>query len=216
MKCFARWEKDDEAGVFFRDQTILQFGDSWNFLASFILLNPGSALPLNNIDKTKFLRDKNLPFFVEPEQNEKYVEFSIDRLMQDILKLFSSNFDGGTIRLYNLFNLKNQVSGEAVAQFKMNANHPKMFSLPSEIKFCNAPVIIASGGHAKESELKKQLTDLIKLAPKENLFALSQHEPKKYKFKRVEVDGSGFVDSYHPSYTFKYGNTTDIGELLTF
>ncbi|WP_339891236.1 hypothetical protein [uncultured Alteromonas sp.] len=215
MKCFARWEKDDEAGVFFRDQTILQFGNSWNFLASFILLNPGSALPLNGESKTDFLRAKNLPFFVEPEANEKYVEFSVDCLMQDVLKLFSSNFGGGTIRLYNLFNLKNQYSGEAVEQFKKNAKHPKMFSSESEIKLANAPVIVASGGNAKDSELKKQLIKQIQLAPKENLFSLCQKEPKKYHLKRAVVDSSGFVDSYHPSYTFKYGNTTDIGELRT-
>ena len=215
MQCFARCEKDDEAGVFFRDQTILKFGNSWDLLASFILLNPGSALPLNDETKTDFLRAKNLPFFVEPEANEKYVEFSIDRLMQDILKLFSSNFDGGTIRLYNLFNLNNPYSGEAVEQFKKNTKHPKMISSESEIKFCDAPVIVASGGNAKDSELKKQLIKHIELAPKENLFALCQKEPRKYHFKRADVDLSGFVDSYHPSYTFKYGNTTDIGELRT-
>ncbi len=55
MQCFARWEKDDKAGVFFRDQTILQFGDSWNLLANIILLNPGSALPLSEESKTDFL-----------------------------------------------------------------------------------------------------------------------------------------------------------------
>lgn len=215
MQCFARWEKDDEAGVFFRDQTILQFGNNWDFLASFILLNPGSALPLNDESKTDFLRDKQLPLFVEPEAHEKYVEFSTDRLMHDILKLLSSSFDGGTIRLYNLFNLKNQYSGEAVEQFKENAKHPKMFSSESEIKFCNMPVIIASGGNARDPELKKQLIKHIQLAPKENLFALQQKETKKYHFKRAAVNALGFVESYHPSYTFKYGNTTDIGELQT-
>lgn len=215
MQCFARWEKDDKAGVFFRDQTILQFGNSWDLLANFILLNPGSALPLNEVSKTDFLRAKKLPFFVEPEEQEKYVEFSIDRLMQDVLKLFSSSYDGGTIRLYNLFNLKNQYSGEAIEQFKENAKHPKMFSSESEIKFCDAPVIVASGGNAKDSELKKQLIKHIQLAPKDNLFALRQKEPKKYSLTRAEPDAAGFVDSYHPSYTFKYGNTTDIGELRT-
>ena len=215
MKCFARWEKDDEAGVFFRDQTILQFGNSWDFLASFVLLNPGSALPLNDESKTDFLRAKNLPFFVEPQANEKYVEFSIDRLMLNILKLFSANFDGGTIRLYNLFNLKNQDSGEAVKQFKINARHPKMFSSESEIKFCEAPVVIASGGNAiKDLELKKQLVRHIEMAPRENLFALRKKELDKYEFKRADVDASGIIASYHPSYTFNYGNTTEIGELL--
>lgn len=215
MQCFARWEKDDKAGVIFRDQTILQFGNSWDLLANFILLNPGSALPLNEVSKTDFLRAKKLPFFVEPKAQEKYVEFSIDRLMQDVLKLFSFSYNGGTIRLYNLFNLKNQYSGEAIEQFKENAKHPKMFSSESEIKFCDAPVIVASGGNAKDSELKKQLIKHIQLAPKDNLFALRQKEPKKYSLTRAEPDAAGFVDSYHPSYTFKYGNTTDIGELRT-
>lgn len=215
MQCFARWEKDDKAGVFFRDQTILQFGNSWKFLASFVLLNPGSALPLNDESKTELLRSKKLPFFVEPEFNEKYVEFAIDRLMYDVLKLFSANFEGGTIRLYNLFNLKNQCSGEAVVQFKENMRHPKMFSSEAEIKFCNAPVIIASGGNARDPELKNQLIKHIQLAPKENLFSLSQEEGRKFEFKRAQVDASGFVDSYHPSYTFKYGNSTSLGELRT-
>ncbi|MFT6218569.1 MAG: hypothetical protein ACJA2Y_001431 [Cycloclasticus pugetii] len=215
MQCFARWEKDDEAGVYFRDQTILQFGNNWDFLASFILLNPGSALPLNDASKTDYLRSKELPFFVEPEDWEKYVEFSIDRLMLDVLKLFSANFDGGTIRLYNLFNLKNQDSGEAVVQFKENMKHKKMFASDSEIKFCNAPVIVASGGNAKDPALKEQLIRHIKMAPSSNLFALTKQEPKKFQFTKVKRNTSGFVESYHPSYTFKYGNSTEIGELRT-
>jgi len=88
VQCFARWEEDDKAGVFFRDQTILQSGNCWDFRANFILLNPGSALPLNDVDKTSLLRSKELPFFVEPQKGEKYVVFSIDRLMNDILNLF--------------------------------------------------------------------------------------------------------------------------------
>ena len=204
MQCFARWEKDDASGVFFRDQTILQFGNSWDLLASFILLNPGSALPLNHESKTEYLRSKKLPYFVE---------FSIDRLMRDVLKLFSTHFDGGTIRLHNLFNLKNQNSGEALTQFEKNKENPKMFSSESEIKFCGAPVIVASGGNAAGTELKIQLIKHIQLAPKENLYALNRKAPGKFSFAKIESDASGFVESYHPSYTFKYGNSTDIGEL---
>ena len=154
MQCFARWEKDDASGVFFRDQTILQFGNNWDLLASFILLNPGSALPLNHESKTEYLRSKKLPYFVEPKAGESYLEFSIDRLMRDVLKLFSTHYDGGSIRLHNLFNLKNQNSGEALTQFEKNKEHPKMFSSESEIKFCGAPVIVASGDNAAGTELK--------------------------------------------------------------
>lgn len=52
MKCFARWEPESGSGVCFRDQTILQFGNSWKLLASFVLLNPGSALPLDEVGAT--------------------------------------------------------------------------------------------------------------------------------------------------------------------
>lgn len=213
MQCFARWEKDDASGVFFRDQTILQFGNNWDLLASFILLNPGSALPLNHESKTEYLRSKKLPYFVEPKAGESYLEFSIDRLMRDVLKLFSTHFDGGSIRLHNLFNLKNQNSGEALTQFEENKEHPKMFSSESEIKFCGAPVIVASGGNAAGTELKIQLIKHIQLAPKKNLYALNQKTPGKFYFAKIEADASGFVESYHPSYTFKYGHSTDIGEL---
>lgn len=215
MKCFARWEKDDVAGVFFRDQTILQFGDNWDLRASFILLNPGSALPKNDNNQTNYLYSKNLPFFVEPQDNEIYVEFSIDRLMLDILKLFSSQFDGGTIRLYNLFNLKNQNSGEAVKQFEENKHHPKMFAKNSEIRFCDAPVIVASGSNAYQENLKNELIRHIKLADQNHLYKLSKTADHQFSFLKATPDDTGFIDSYHPSYTFKYGNGTEIGELRT-
>jgi len=34
MQCFARWNEDEQSGLCFRDQTMLQFGDSWDLLAS--------------------------------------------------------------------------------------------------------------------------------------------------------------------------------------
>ena len=214
MKCFARWKKDDINGVYFRDQTILQFGDNWDLRASFILLNPGSALPKNENDQTDYLRSKNLPFFVEPEDGEKYVEFSIDRLMQDILNLFALHFDGGTIRLYNLFNLKNQNSGEAMRQFEENKLHSKMFAKYSEIKFCDAPVIVASGSNANQENLKSELIKHIRLADQDNLYKLDKTAKHQFAFLKAVPDEIGFVDSYHPSYTFKYGNKTEMGELL--
>lgn len=214
MRCFARWEMDDKAGVFFRDQTILQFGNCWDFRASFILLNPGSALPLNDVNKTSLLREKDLHFFVEPQQGEKYVEFSIDRLMNDVLKLFATEFSGGTIRLYNLFNLKNQNSGEAIEQFHSNCNHPKMFAAESEIRFCERPVIVASGGNSRNNEtLRNELIRHVSLARTQNLYAISKIGSNEFSIVKVTPDASGFVESYHPSYTFKYGNTTRIGEI---
>lgn len=216
MKCFARWQKDDEAGVFFRDQTILQFGNSWELHANFILLNPGSALPLDDSDQTEFLRGMRLPFFVQPKDGEKYVEFSVDRLMLDLIKLFSAHFSGGTILLHNLFNLKNQHSGEAVGQLEANAAHAKMFSKDNEISFCHAPVIVASGGNSADNVLlRKESIRLVGMADPDNLFALSRIGPKDFSILRAKPNADGFVESYHPSYTFKYGNRTSIGEIRT-
>ena len=215
MRCFARWEKDDATEVFFRDQTTLQFGNEWNLLANFVLLNPGSALPLNDIDQTEFLKSKNLPFFVEPAAGEKYVEFSIDRLMNDLIKLFSGEYASGTIRLYNLFNLKNQDSRAALDQLSGNKTHKKMFAKDDEINFVDAPVIIASGGNVKNNpRLTQELVRYIALAKIKDLYKIAKIDEGLYSFLKAEPDAAGFVDSYHPSYSFKYGNSTVIGELI--
>ncbi|MCK5539395.1 MAG: hypothetical protein KAI69_00590 [Deltaproteobacteria bacterium] len=214
MRCFARWEEDKTSGICFRDQTILQFGENWDLLANFILLNPGSAIPLNSEDKTQYLRSKALPFFVEPDAGERYFEFSIDRLMNDLIKLFSNSYSGGVIRLYNLFNLKNQHSEVALEQFSSNSSHAKMFANDKEIKYCDAPVIIASGSKVKKSAiLKQELIKYIKLAPQSNLYKLSGIENNLFSIIKATLDESCYIDSYHPSYTFKYGNSTNLGEL---
>lgn len=216
MKCFARWKRDGESGVFFRDQTILQFGDNWDFLASFVLLNPGSAVPINKTDQTGYLRSKALPFFIEPAGGETYVEFSIDPPMQDVIKLFASEYSGGTIKLYNLFNLKNQHSSEAAEQFSANQSHTRMFAKDREIKFCHAPVIIAPGNSFNDSpRLKQELIRYISLANVDNLYRIAKVGDKSFSIVKAMPDENGFVDSYHPSYTFKYGNSTSIGELNT-
>lgn len=215
MQCFARWEKDDHLNVFFRDQTILQFGDSWELRANFILLNPGSALPLDKSDQTELLRSKCLPFFMEPNIGEKYVKFGIDPLMRNILKLFLSEYSGGTIRLYNLFNLKDQDSSKAVKQFSANMTHQKMFASDAEINFCGAPVIIASGTKAKKNaDLRNELIRYIKLAKNERLYKIAKLGKNEFSIIKTEPDSTGFIESYHPSYTFMYGNYTDIGDLV--
>lgn len=216
MRCFARWEKEANSEVFFRDQTILQFGNSWELLANFVLLNPGSALPLNEADQTEYLRSKALPFFVEPTDSETYVEFSIDRLMSDVIKLFASEYSGGSIRLYNLFNLKNQASNEALDQFVANQTHPKMLTKVQDVKFCETPVIIASGGNVNNNPtLKRVLSQYISLANVESLYKIARVDKRLFSIVKAEPDEHGLIDSYHPSYTFKYGNTTNIGELRT-
>jgi len=215
MRCFARWEKDDSNEVFFRDQTILQFGENWNLLANFVLLNPGSALPMSDVDQTDLLRSKKLNCFIEPKSGEKYAEFNLDPLMRNIIKLFSSTHSGGSIKLYNLFNLKNQNSNKAQEELLTYQSHPKMFTRDDEIKYCNAPVIVASGANAKSNfNLKSQLIRHIKLAEAENLYKLARISKNEFSIIKAEPDNTGFIDgSYHPSYTFNYGNSASLGDL---
>lgn len=214
MKCFARWHEDRTAGVCFRDQTILQFGDSWELIANLVLLNPGSALPMNSIDRTAFLQSQKLAYFVAPSPGEKYLEFSVDPLMRGVMTLFREGVSGGAIKLYNLFNLKNQHSSQAIGALEGLLNHPKNFSLSDDIIYCNAPVVVASGGGARQNDcLRRELIRHVSLASRENLYCLSKSGPRCFAFTKAEPDRGGFIDSYHPSYTFKYGNTTSLGCL---
>lgn len=209
MQCYARWTISEHDGVFFRDQTLLQFGDDWDVRASFVLLNPGSAKPLDDKSQTEFLRRKRLPFFVDPNPSQDYHRFSIDRLMNDLLKSFSHVYDGGVIRIFNLFNLKNQRSANAMVQMARYQQEHSMFTQPHEVNYCSQPVVIATGQNAfKHGRLTKELRKYISLAGDRTLYALSRVADKKYAFTRARRRDDGLVESFHPSYTFKYGNTT--------
>ncbi len=217
MLCFARWKKDENHRHCFRDQTILQFGDSWKLLANFILLNPGSASPKDEIKQNKFLEDSDLPFYINDKDNG-YYEFTIDRLMNDLLKLYSANYSGGVLKLYNLFNLKNQYSGDAIAGFKENMHNPNMVTAQEEILFAGAPVIIACGRKASsDDDLKRELEKYIKSALKSSsqIYSLSKVDRKLFAIVKTEPDENGIIESYHPSYTFKYGNATILEQDIT-
>lgn len=130
--------------------------------------------------------------------------------MNDLLNLYSKKYSGGgVLKLYNLFNLKNQNSGSAIAQFKANRHHPDMFTASEEILFGDAPVVIATGYKAFEDEaLTKELAKIIDKADTNQLHSLSKDGYKSFKIKKAQPEQNGSIKSYHPSYTFKYGNST--------
>jgi hypothetical protein len=105
MQCLARWKEDNEAGACFRDHTILQFGDSWELLASFVLLNPGSATPIGRESYNAFLESMSLSYFVNEDGGHCF-RFSVDRLMNDLMKLYSRKYAGGVLKLYNCLILR--------------------------------------------------------------------------------------------------------------
>ncbi|WP_201090976.1 hypothetical protein [Thiocystis minor] len=208
MQCFARWQEDKPSGLCFRDQTILQFGDGWDLLANLILLNPGSAVPLSEAPQNAFLESLCLPF-LSNAKGAPYYRFSVDRLMRDLLGFYSSRHSGGVLKIYHLFNLKNQNSADAMMQFKANRHHVAMLTASEEIRYAGRPVVVACGKNAFADEtLTQALRQYIAFAEPKQLATLSKVGDHLFSLTAAHPDDQGLLESYHPSYTFKYGNRT--------
>lgn len=211
MQCFARWYEDPVTGDGFRDQTLLQFGEDWRLLASVVLLNPGSAVPAEPEPQDAYLEALNLPFLVTGGAAH-YYRFTVDPFMRKLSRVFTKTYRGGVVKLYDLFNLRESDTGRAIAQLERYASHPRMFTPPAEIQFGEAPVVIACGANAYAwPELARELKMYVSLARPEQLHAIGQAGPKRFRIDRAVPDAGGLVESYHPSYTCKYGNVTELG-----
>lgn len=204
-QCFARWKEINN--LCFRDQTILQFGDRWDLLASFVLLNPGSAEPLvPMVKKNTELELKKLPFYVN---SGDYYKFSVDPLMEDLIGLYQKRNLSGVLKLYNLFNLREPNSTKAKEKFKHWQTCPDlMFTAEEDVKFGIAPVIIACG-----RDLPKGSTDMlnkyIDWAKPEQLYSISKKKPALFIIEKG--DGGNENGRYHPSFVFKNGSV-ELGE----
>ena len=213
MQCFARWHEDSERGFCFRDQTILQFGESWNLLASLVLLNPGSATPQGK-PITDELWKRGLPYFVEPSEAEHYYEFRLDPLMRNILRAFSEVFPGGAIKIYNTFNLKNQDSNAALSQVEGIFEHPRFLDVMQDVRFLSAPVVFGPGQSAEGSPvLRAQLERYIEQVPLELLYGIQRVGDREFSAERVSPANA--LHSYHPSYSCTRGNKTSFARIKT-
>ncbi|SFQ00697.1 hypothetical protein [Hydrogenimonas thermophila] len=201
MVAYARW--CEESGNFFRDQTILQFGNEWNLIANIVLLNPGSAEPKSDKIINDFLVSKNLPYLEKPTFEQNYYEFKLDPLMRNLLNCFSKKYSGGVIKIYNLFNLKNSNSNDAV---NMLDSLDSKYLFNDNVNFLDAPVIFASGSINKD-RLKDELIKFYNCAKDNSKYYLAKTENKSFGFKKVQNIDDIF-NAYHPSYTFSYGNST--------
>ena len=203
-QCFAKWYEDEE-GNFYRDETILQYGNSWNLLENIILLNPGSATPINDKPMNEYLRE-NYPYFTD---DGDYYKFSIDPLMHSLIALFKKKYPkGGAIRIYNLFNLKNPNSGNALEIFAKIDKNKYMTTPIKTVDFHNAPVIIATGKNVHtHPKLEKQLKQFIAKVPIKSLYAIVRQDKSTFSIEKATPNTNGLVESYHPSYACRYGNT---------
>ena len=174
MKVFARYFKDNNIG--FRRDTILQFGNSWELIGSIILINPGSAVPLNKeIDKNIL----NELYSITGETNF-WKEFSVDPTMRWIEQLFKGKYIGkdkplnGIIQLFNLFNLRDANLNNALSQYKHSKNK-NISSIEEDIKRVgDKPVYLGWGNTGKyHIDLKDKAKEVFKLLP-----SLPYLEPK--------------------------------------
>ena len=204
MQCVARWYEHKEKGLFYRDNTILFYGKEKKVLANVILLNPGSAVPIGQKLTEKMLKDLHFSFYL-PKGD--YHKFTIDPLMHSLIDLFQSHYDGGVIKIFNLFNLRNSSSNSALKMHDTFTDEPKMHTNTTEIDFCNAPVIIATGDSAMSSPvLKRQLKAYIEAANPASLYRVEKIDNKLFAICKAKPNMDGLIESYHLSYACRCGN----------
>lgn len=213
MRCFARWRLCPKTGLAFRDQTVLQFGDRWDLLASFVLLNPGSALPATPTSATDELRGRSLPY-VEDSGGEdgEYFEFRLDPLMRYLLKGISSLAGGGAIRIYNLFNLRKANAGAAIRALPDSANDKRMFDEMPNVRFLDAPVVFACGKACGDnSVLKEQLARFLSVTSVAQRYGIVRIGERAFSVEKIEE--ADVSHTYHPSYSCARGNATTFHNL---
>jgi hypothetical protein len=129
MKVFAEYIKYKE--LYFRRNTLLQFGDSWDLIGNIVLANPGSAKPKNVISSEELLLING--FYQKYRQQDifeplNYREFNDDPTMRMVAKIFNGLYIGrefklnGTIQLFNTFNIKNQNLKSAITQIDVDSD----------------------------------------------------------------------------------------------
>lgn len=212
--CYARWTYLQEQE--YRDQTIIKLDDddnNWDLYASIILLNPGSAEPIYAEQTfTSTLAKLNLPYFINEGQ---YFRFNLDPLMRSLVEYLSINgICTGVIKIYNLFNLKNPDSGEALDSYgnminTLSNNNTYLHTDMEDVIYNNKPIILAYGkSYTQYTSLQNEVSKYIQLAQTQNLKIGALHKINKQNRKFAFVSYQPDQQIYHPSYTFKYGNET--------
>lgn len=157
MKVYAYYYEDQETGIAYRWNTILQFGESWDVIGTVIMKNPGSAAPLHTE-----IPDSVLEKLRGFDASGVWHEFIDDNTMQLIGPLFAEKLGvelNGVIRVFNLFNIKDQKLSPALDKLeKLSQNNAsKCYTVDEDIKHLCNPVYIGWGDlwkHSKHQQLK--------------------------------------------------------------
>jgi len=210
--CYARWTSLGEQK--YRDQTIIKLDDcdnNWDLYASIVLLNPGSAVPQYDEQTfTSTLAKLNLPYFINQGQ---YFRFKLDPLMRSLVEYLADNgICTGVIKIYNLFNLRNPNSGQALNCYGSMTikDNPYLHTDIDDIVYDNKPVILAHGqSYSQYESLQNEINKkYIQKAQDHNIpiGALHQINQQDQAFAFIPYQQNQQI--YHPSYTFNYGNKT--------
>lgn len=161
---------------------------------------------------TDFLRARNLSYFVEPTPGDDYFEFQQDPLMRNIIRSISDVFGGGVVKIYNLFNLRNQDSREALADFGRLHRHPRMMDSMEDVRFLSSPVVFGAGRSAAEvPALKDQLHGFLANVSEGKRLGIRRVGPKDFSVEPISRGNA--LEAYHPSYTCTRGNRTSFARL---
>lgn len=203
MKVFAQWIKarpeDSDNEDYFRKNTILQFGNSWNVIGAAILINPGSALPSEEIidsDTKSKLQEISNTY----SENEDWRVFNADPTMHFIEKIFSGWYIGqnkhldGVILLYNLFNIRSQNLKTALALKEKYKQSPYMFTKPADVTTLDIPIYLGWGNIGK--------TELAVIDNNSNNKSVSESLFESLKDQVSYYTGCNFDKAlfYHPQY----------------
>lgn len=172
MNVYAEYFKDREH--YFRINTLLCFGQSTKLLGSVVMLNPSSAEPkdeeplapdeLNKI--REFYKDKK-----DVEDFDFWKKFSPDSTMREIERIFNGQHINkkielnGIIQIFNLFNLKNSKSDNAIKEMcKIKSRY--LFSDDIHLRFYNKIVYFGFGKEMLKCDiLRNRACDIFKNTP---------------------------------------------------
>jgi len=192
MKAYA--EYFNENGIFFRRNTLLQFGNSWELIGNAVLANPGSAEPIMGVSEELSGNISN--FYAKYRNNEDFTsknwfEFSPDSTMGFVEKIFNGWYVGkeielnGVIQLFNTFNIKNQNLTEAISQIGKDSE--LLFSYNVHSHFNDKPTYFGFSNEVLDNETLRSVAIQIFNGASEAVKSLYRKEFSENSF-------------YHPMY----------------
>ena len=156
MKAFAEYfQVNTETS--YRRKTILQLGEGVDLIGSAVLINPGSATPIEGKVDTKVIK----AFFrknheTQPVDISSWREFNIDPTMHQLSKIFTGEYLqkgkelNGIIQLFNCFYYKTPNLEKALKNFDIDSD----FNFNESAYFLDKPVYFGWGNKGKKGELK--------------------------------------------------------------